>query len=114
MRDEIDLGREDSSLIPHPSSTLSRVWRFILGTLLVLAGLATAIVTLMARQIGVPELTTVGAVASLVFVLLITALVVPIFAHRVSVSTRYSSAMRRSEEAEAVLGEIMKTISVPL
>lgn len=41
-------------------------------------------------------------------------LVVPIFAHRVSVSTRYSSAMRRSEEAEAVLGEIMKTISVPL
>jgi MoxR-like ATPase len=41
-------------------------------------------------------------------------LVVPVFAHRVSVSTRYSSAMRRSEEAEAVLGEIMKTISVPL
>jgi MoxR-like ATPase len=41
-------------------------------------------------------------------------LVVPVFAHRISVSTRYSSAMRRSEEAEAVLGEIMKTISVPL
>ena len=41
-------------------------------------------------------------------------LVVPVFAHRVTVSTRYSSAMRRSEEAEAVLGEIMKTISVPL
>jgi len=41
-------------------------------------------------------------------------LVVPIFAHRVSVSTRYSSAMRRSEEAEAVLTEIMKTVSVPL
>jgi len=76
MRDEIDLGSERSSVIPHPSS-LGRVWRFILGTLLVLAGLATAIVTLMARQIGVPELTTVGAVASLVFVLLITALVVP-------------------------------------
>src|SRR2546425_2144470 len=41
-------------------------------------------------------------------------LVVPVFAHRISVSTRYSSAMRRSEEAEAVLREIMKTISVPL
>src|SRR5712675_1573453 len=41
-------------------------------------------------------------------------LVVPVFAHRVAVSTRYSSAMRRSEEAEAVLREIMKTISVPL
>jgi MoxR-like ATPase len=41
-------------------------------------------------------------------------LVVPIFAHRLTVSSRYSSAMRRSEEAEAVLQEIIKTISVPL
>ena len=41
-------------------------------------------------------------------------LVVPVFAHRLTVSTRYSSALRRSEEAEAVLLEIMKTISVPL
>ena len=41
-------------------------------------------------------------------------LVVPVFAHRLAVSSRYSSAMRRSEEAEAVLFEIMKTISVPL
>jgi MoxR-like ATPase len=41
-------------------------------------------------------------------------LVIPVFAHRVAVSSRYSSAMRRSEEAEAVLREIMKTISVPL
>src|SRR6266581_5539271 len=41
-------------------------------------------------------------------------LVLPVFAHRILVSSRYSSAMRRSEEAEAVLHEIMKTISVPL
>src|SRR5258708_12365881 len=41
-------------------------------------------------------------------------LVVPVFAHRLTVSSRYSSAMRRSEEAEAVLFEIMKPISVPL
>ena len=41
-------------------------------------------------------------------------LVIPVFAHRIAVSSRYSSAMRRSEEAEAVLNEIMKTISVPL
>jgi MoxR-like ATPase len=41
-------------------------------------------------------------------------LVVPVFAHRLTVSSRYSSSMRRSEEAEAVLQEIMKTISVPL
>ena len=41
-------------------------------------------------------------------------LVIPVFAHRIAVSSRYSSAMRRSEEAEAVLREIIKTISVPL
>jgi len=41
-------------------------------------------------------------------------LVVPVFAHRLTVSSRYSSAMKRSEEAEVVLLEIMKTISVPL
>jgi MoxR-like ATPase len=41
-------------------------------------------------------------------------LVIPVFAHRILVSTRFSSSMRRSEEAEAVLTEIMKTVSVPL
>src|SRR6266446_9204295 len=41
-------------------------------------------------------------------------LVVPVFAHRLIVSSRYSSSLRRSEEAESVLREIMKTISVPL
>ncbi|HKO96394.1 MAG TPA: MoxR family ATPase [Pyrinomonadaceae bacterium] len=41
-------------------------------------------------------------------------LVVPVFAHRILVSTRFSSSMRRSEEAEAVLQEILKTVSVPL
>lgn len=41
-------------------------------------------------------------------------LVVPVFAHRILVSTRFSSSMRRSEEAEAVLKEIIKTVSVPL
>lgn len=41
-------------------------------------------------------------------------LVVPIFAHRITVSSRFSSSLRRSEEAEAVLNEILKTVSVPL
>ena len=41
-------------------------------------------------------------------------LVIPTFAHRILVSTRFSSSMRRSEEAEAALREIMKTVSVPL
>jgi len=41
-------------------------------------------------------------------------LVLPVFAHRMLVSTRYASSMRRSEEAETVLTEIMKSVSVPL
>ncbi len=41
-------------------------------------------------------------------------LVLPVFAHRLVVSSRFSSHLRRSEEAEAALHEIMKTISVPL
>lgn len=41
-------------------------------------------------------------------------LVIPVFAHRLLVSSRYASSLRRSEEAETVLREIMKTISVPL
>ena len=41
-------------------------------------------------------------------------LVLPVFAHRILVSSRFSSSLRRSEEAEAVLAEIIKTVSVPL
>ncbi len=41
-------------------------------------------------------------------------LVIPIFAHRLVISSRYASSLRRSEEAEAVLKEIMKAVSVPL
>ena len=41
-------------------------------------------------------------------------LVIPIFAHRLVISSRYASSLRRSEEAEAVLREIMKAVSVPL
>jgi uncharacterized protein (DUF58 family) len=66
--------RNSQSKIRNP---LSSWWRPILGTLLVLAGLATAILTLMARRIGAPELASAGAIASLLFVLLIMVLVVP-------------------------------------
>jgi MoxR-like ATPase len=41
-------------------------------------------------------------------------LVVPVFAHRIVVSSRFASSLRRSEEAEAVLNELLKTVSVPL
>ncbi|HVS21456.1 MAG TPA: DUF58 domain-containing protein, partial [Pyrinomonadaceae bacterium] len=70
-----------SSRQPHhnekPSSLLSRWRNAILGTLLVLAGLATALLTLMARRLEAPSLASAGAIASLIFVLLITVLVVP-------------------------------------
>ncbi len=41
-------------------------------------------------------------------------LVIPVFAHRIVVNSRYSTGLRRSDEAEAVLTEILKTVSVPL
>ncbi|HYN84657.1 MAG TPA: MoxR family ATPase [Pyrinomonadaceae bacterium] len=42
-------------------------------------------------------------------------LVLPVFAHRLVVNSRFSSSVhRRSEEAEAVLREIMKTVAVPV
>jgi MoxR-like ATPase len=41
-------------------------------------------------------------------------LVLPVLAHRVIVSSKYSSPNRRSEEAESILTEILRSIEVPL
>ncbi len=41
-------------------------------------------------------------------------LVLPVLAHRVVVSSKYYSPHKRSEEAEAILGEILRSIEVPL
>jgi MoxR-like ATPase len=41
-------------------------------------------------------------------------LVVPIFGHRIVISSRYSSRLRRGEESDAVLTEILKNIRVPI
>jgi MoxR-like ATPase len=40
-------------------------------------------------------------------------LVLPVLAHRVIVSSKYSSPYKRSEEAEAILAEILRSIEVP-
>ena len=40
-------------------------------------------------------------------------LVLPVLAHRVIVSSKYSSSYKRSEEAEAILAEILRSIDVP-
>jgi uncharacterized protein (DUF58 family) len=55
-----------------------RAWRnAILGTLLVLAGLGTAFVTMLARRAEDPGLASAAAIASLIIVLLIFILVLP-------------------------------------
>jgi uncharacterized protein (DUF58 family) len=91
MKDKANASGDPSSFIPHPSSFTTphpssfilhpspwRRWRnAILGTLLVLTGLLIALLTLFARQIGEPDLARTGAIASLVFVVLILVLVVP-------------------------------------
>jgi MoxR-like ATPase len=41
-------------------------------------------------------------------------LIVPVFAHRVVVSSRYVSTQKKSEQAEAILREIVETARVPL
>jgi uncharacterized protein (DUF58 family) len=67
-----------STPAPHPNATRRHQWRnAILGTLLVLAGLGTALLTVFARQQQEARLATIAAIASLVIVILILLLVVP-------------------------------------
>jgi MoxR-like ATPase len=41
-------------------------------------------------------------------------LVVPVFGHRIVVNSRYSSRLRRGDEADAVLTELVKNVPVPI
>jgi MoxR-like ATPase len=41
-------------------------------------------------------------------------LVIPVFGHRIIVSSRYSSRLRRGEESDTVLAEIIKGVHVPV
>jgi len=41
-------------------------------------------------------------------------LIIPVFAHRVVVSSRYVSTQKKSEQAEAILREILETTRVPV
>ncbi len=63
-------------------------WRSILGTLLVLGGLATAVLTWLARSARDWELTRWGAILSLVFIALITIFVVPPLVKRVGSNSK--------------------------
>jgi MoxR-like ATPase len=44
----------------------------------------------------------------------IKSMALPVLAHRVIVSSKYSSPHKRSEEAEAILAEILRSVEVPL
>ncbi|MDQ2975213.1 MAG: hypothetical protein M3R69_07360, partial [Acidobacteriota bacterium] len=65
-----------SSFIPHPSS-FSRWRNTILGTLLVLAGLGAAIITVLARHTDNYILAATAAILSLVSAALMLIFVVP-------------------------------------
>jgi uncharacterized protein (DUF58 family) len=67
---------------------LRKWWRTILGTLLVVGGLATAVLTWVARQTNDWELTRWGAILSLVFIALISIFVVPPLVKRVGKESR--------------------------
>jgi MoxR-like ATPase len=41
-------------------------------------------------------------------------LAVPVFAHRVVVNARYTSTLKRSEQAEQILREIVDSMHVPV
>jgi len=41
-------------------------------------------------------------------------LILPVFAHRVVVNTRYASTQKKSTHAEAILSEIVESTRVPL
>ena len=41
-------------------------------------------------------------------------LILPVFAHRVVVNTRYASTRKKSEQAAAILSEIVESTPVPL
>jgi MoxR-like ATPase len=41
-------------------------------------------------------------------------LVVPVFAHRVVVNALYSSTLKKSEQAEQILKEIVESVAVPV
>ena len=80
-------GKGDLSSPPLPSSPFTpfpprgsalRAWRnTVLGALVVLSGVSAAVITVVARRSGDWELTRLGAIASLLFAVLIVIFVVP-------------------------------------
>lgn len=66
-----------SRKLPSPGQQRPHLARIVLGTLLVLAGLTTALITVLARREGESGLVGVAAVLSLLIALLLTIFIVP-------------------------------------
>ena len=66
-----------SRKLPSPGRQRPHLTRIVLGTLLVLAGLTTALITVLARREGESGLVGVAAVLSLLIALLLTIFIVP-------------------------------------
>ena len=88
MKDEEKNKRSaSSSFIPHPSS-FSKWRNAILGTLLVAAGLAAALITVLARHTDNYALAAVAAVLSLVSAVLMLIFIVPPLARSARLEVR--------------------------
>ncbi len=106
-QEEVSLVRVDDSLVDYVLSIIQATRRsefFTLGAspraALALHRAAQAMAYYEGRDYCIPDD--------------IKALVLPVLAHRVIVSSKYSSPHKRSEEAEAILAEILRSIEIPL
>ncbi|HSE25877.1 MAG TPA: DUF58 domain-containing protein [Pyrinomonadaceae bacterium] len=73
MSEDLERSNRFARIIPQSSSIL----RIVLGTLLVLSGLAAAVVTVLARRQNEPALAGAAAIMSLIIALLLTIFIVP-------------------------------------
>lgn len=89
MKDEAEKNENSSSFIPHPSS-FSKWRNAILGTLLVLAGLAAAAITVLARNTDNYVLAAVAAILSLVSAALMLIFIVPPLARSARLEVKHA------------------------
>jgi MoxR-like ATPase len=107
IQDEVTKVRVDDSLIDYTLEIVRKTRDSELLSLgvsprgsLMLYRAAQAMAYLDGRQFAIPED--------------LKSLVVPVFAHRVVVNARYTSTMKKSEQAEQVLREIVDSVPVPM
>ena len=76
--------------------------------------LVVALFSAAAAQEGRIWLAAATTIIALGLAAWVAVAIVPVFAHRVVVSSRYVSTQKKSEQAEAILREILDTTRVPM